>query len=278
MSERYAVAEQVWATLVAGQELDVGGLGHFSIDEYKAYEGRNPRTGATIKVPRKRLPFFKADPAAYDMLVDISKSPSPTHWVTAMLAELAEGKPAVFGRVGVFITRTKEGRRGRDPKTGAQTLVPARVVLTFLPSQQLKRALAEEAAAPVVDSGVLDLALAKLPADPPRSLAELDEALAAAQIEHDAAGVLRPDERKRTRDEILIAVGDNEARWSLDPRTNIVTETGDEPRQLAFARWASDVLLLATVRAVAGDAALSPADAQRVLARLSRFDIIDLPY
>ena len=29
------------------------------IREYKSYEGRNPRTGETVKVKPKRLPFFK---------------------------------------------------------------------------------------------------------------------------------------------------------------------------------------------------------------------------
>ena len=35
------------------------GFGSFEIRHYKAYEGRNPRTGAKVQVRPKRLPFFK---------------------------------------------------------------------------------------------------------------------------------------------------------------------------------------------------------------------------
>ena len=33
--------------------------GAFTVREYKAYEGRNPKTGEKITVPPKRLPFWK---------------------------------------------------------------------------------------------------------------------------------------------------------------------------------------------------------------------------
>lgn len=36
------------------------GFGSFVIRHYGAYEGRNPKTGQTIKIEDKRLPFFKA--------------------------------------------------------------------------------------------------------------------------------------------------------------------------------------------------------------------------
>ena len=35
------------------------GFGSFEVREYKAYEGRNPRTGEPVHVRPKRLPFFK---------------------------------------------------------------------------------------------------------------------------------------------------------------------------------------------------------------------------
>ena len=31
----------------------------FTIKEYKSYTGRNPKTGETVKIHAKRLPFFK---------------------------------------------------------------------------------------------------------------------------------------------------------------------------------------------------------------------------
>ncbi len=42
-----------------GEGIEIRGFGSFTVREYKAYEGRNPRTGETVHVAPKRLPFFK---------------------------------------------------------------------------------------------------------------------------------------------------------------------------------------------------------------------------
>src|SRR6185295_5228361 len=45
--------------LEQGEGIEIRGFGSFTVREYKAYEGRNPRTGETVHVAPKRLPFFK---------------------------------------------------------------------------------------------------------------------------------------------------------------------------------------------------------------------------
>lgn len=45
--------------LAAGESIEIRGFGSFVIKEYDSYVGRNPKTGDSIKVPPKRLPFFK---------------------------------------------------------------------------------------------------------------------------------------------------------------------------------------------------------------------------
>ncbi len=45
--------------LKSGERIEIRGFGSFEIRHYKAYEGRNPRTGAKVDVRPKRLPFFK---------------------------------------------------------------------------------------------------------------------------------------------------------------------------------------------------------------------------
>jgi integration host factor subunit beta len=45
--------------LERGEGIEIRGLGSFTVRDYKAYEGRNPRTGETVHVAPKRLPFFK---------------------------------------------------------------------------------------------------------------------------------------------------------------------------------------------------------------------------
>ena len=42
-----------------GEGIEIRGFGSFTVRPYKAYSGRNPRTGAPVPVPPKRLPFFK---------------------------------------------------------------------------------------------------------------------------------------------------------------------------------------------------------------------------
>ena len=39
--------------------VEVRGFGSFSVRKYRSYEGRNPKTGETIAVAQKKLPFFK---------------------------------------------------------------------------------------------------------------------------------------------------------------------------------------------------------------------------
>src|SRR3954471_14140363 len=46
-------------SLRKGERIEIRGFGSFEIRHYKAYEGRNPRTGDPVEVQPKRLPFFK---------------------------------------------------------------------------------------------------------------------------------------------------------------------------------------------------------------------------
>jgi integration host factor subunit beta len=46
-------------TLAHGDRVEIRGLGSFVVRKYRAYKGRNPKTGEVIKVKRKKLPFFK---------------------------------------------------------------------------------------------------------------------------------------------------------------------------------------------------------------------------
>lgn len=45
--------------IVHGDRIEIRGLGSFMVKEYGSYVGRNPRTGESIQVKPKKLPFFK---------------------------------------------------------------------------------------------------------------------------------------------------------------------------------------------------------------------------
>ena len=45
--------------LADGDRVEIRGLGSFKVKSYEAYTGRNPKTGESISVPTKKLPYFK---------------------------------------------------------------------------------------------------------------------------------------------------------------------------------------------------------------------------
>jgi integration host factor subunit beta len=45
--------------LVKGDRIEIRGFGSIKVKNYASYTGRNPKTGQSIKVPAKKLPFFK---------------------------------------------------------------------------------------------------------------------------------------------------------------------------------------------------------------------------
>jgi integration host factor subunit beta len=45
--------------LAEGDRVEIRGLCSFFVKKYKAYAGRNPKTGEKVKVAAKKLPFFK---------------------------------------------------------------------------------------------------------------------------------------------------------------------------------------------------------------------------
>lgn len=53
------IFQSMSTALVRDDRIEIRGFGSFQIKNYDAYTGRNPRTGETISVPSKKLPFFK---------------------------------------------------------------------------------------------------------------------------------------------------------------------------------------------------------------------------
>jgi integration host factor subunit beta len=53
------VFEEITQALTRGDRVELRGFGAFSVKHRDARMGRNPRTGAAVPVPEKRVPFFK---------------------------------------------------------------------------------------------------------------------------------------------------------------------------------------------------------------------------
>ncbi len=51
--------ESIFNALAKGERVEIRGFGSFKVKEYEPYSGRNPKTGESIQVRSKKLPYFK---------------------------------------------------------------------------------------------------------------------------------------------------------------------------------------------------------------------------
>jgi integration host factor subunit beta len=51
--------EQMVSALETGDRVEIRGLCSFYVKTYEGYTGRNPKTGETVEIKPKKLPFFK---------------------------------------------------------------------------------------------------------------------------------------------------------------------------------------------------------------------------
>ena len=63
-----AFLDTIAAALKKGDEVRLVGFGTFSVTTREATTGRNPRTGAEIKIPASKQPKFKASKGLKDAL------------------------------------------------------------------------------------------------------------------------------------------------------------------------------------------------------------------
>ena len=54
------VFDEISNALAEGDRVEIRGFCSFYVKTYKAYTGRNPKTGEAVSVGAKKLPFFKS--------------------------------------------------------------------------------------------------------------------------------------------------------------------------------------------------------------------------
>ena len=54
-----AIFDEISRALSRGERVELRGFGAFAVKRRKARAGRNPRTGLSVHVPEKHVPFFK---------------------------------------------------------------------------------------------------------------------------------------------------------------------------------------------------------------------------
>jgi integration host factor beta subunit len=55
-----AMFDEMAKALASGERIEIRGFGSFGVKKRRARQGRNPKTGAAVKVEAKRIPFFRA--------------------------------------------------------------------------------------------------------------------------------------------------------------------------------------------------------------------------
>ena len=63
--------------------------------------------------------------------------------LATITSTLAEGQRCEFRGFGIFETKTRASRVGRNPRTGEQVPIPQRRIVTFRPGKKLRALLAE---------------------------------------------------------------------------------------------------------------------------------------
>ncbi len=62
------IFESVIGALRSGDKIEIRGFGSFRIRQRKPRLGRNPKTGAKVEVPAKRVPYFKPSKELRDLV------------------------------------------------------------------------------------------------------------------------------------------------------------------------------------------------------------------
>ncbi len=53
------IFESIVSTLNKGEKIELRGFGSFRVRQRNARKGRNPKTGASVNIPAKRVAYFK---------------------------------------------------------------------------------------------------------------------------------------------------------------------------------------------------------------------------
>lgn len=69
------IFDAVIGALKAGEKIEIRGFGSFRIRQRKPRIGRNPKTGAKVDVPAKRVPYFKPSKELRDLVNPGEASP-----------------------------------------------------------------------------------------------------------------------------------------------------------------------------------------------------------
>ncbi len=78
------IFEAVIGALKRGDKIEIRGFGSFRIRQRKPRIGRNPKTGAKVEVPAKRVPYFKPSKELRDMVNPARAARTPAEHISTV--------------------------------------------------------------------------------------------------------------------------------------------------------------------------------------------------
>ncbi|MHB1935735.1 MAG: HU family DNA-binding protein [Acidobacteriaceae bacterium] len=86
------IFDSVVAALRSGDKIEIRGFGSFRTRQRNPRIGRNPKTGARVEVPSKRVPYFKPSKDLRDL---VNHQPNAADQTVPAPAERAADNPTV---------------------------------------------------------------------------------------------------------------------------------------------------------------------------------------
>ena len=81
------VVETIFSSIVeslrAGDKIEIRGFGSFRVRQREARMGRNPKTGAPVAVPARKVPYFKPSKELRDGINNTAAAPPPPGGMSA---------------------------------------------------------------------------------------------------------------------------------------------------------------------------------------------------
>ena len=71
------IFDSIIGSLQKGQKIEIRGFGSFRTRERRGRVGRNPKTGAKVEVPAKKIPFFKPSKELKDFVNNAEAQAAP---------------------------------------------------------------------------------------------------------------------------------------------------------------------------------------------------------
>jgi integration host factor subunit beta len=72
-----AIFDSIVRSLRGGDKIEIRGFGSFRTRQRQPRVGRNPKTGARVDVPAKKIPYFKPSKELKDIVNNSLPTPAP---------------------------------------------------------------------------------------------------------------------------------------------------------------------------------------------------------